>query len=262
VTPKLACQELDQEGRERLSDALGETPETAISVHVLQRGLARAWVAGDVACPAGAIVQPEALPGEPMGFGEDVRVLWGLLQQVSGWFCVDVSPSVAAPLGELIQAERGGRVRYYGDVYHVLSPLVRQPVQACPHPSVRLLTLEDIALLEAAPDELRGAGFGSTRALLAEGVVACAVSGGQVVTIAHTSAISARYADIGVCTAPEWRGRGLATAAARLVAERVQARSLTPVWSAGEDNWASLRVAQKVGFTEVSRRTYVILEQA
>jgi GNAT superfamily N-acetyltransferase len=252
------CRELDQQGREQLADALGESPETVISVHGLRRGLARAWVVGDVASPAAAIVQSGALPGEPVGFGEDARAVWGLLQQVPGWFCVDVSPSLAAPLGELIQAERGERVRYYGDVYFTLS----QPAQVYRHPAVRLLTLEDTGLLGAAPEELRGAGFGSTRALLAEGVVACAVIGGQVVAIAHTSAISARYADIGVVTAPEWRGRGLATAAAALVAERVQLRGLTPVWSAGEDNWASLRVAEKVGYAEVSRRAYVIVERS
>jgi len=32
-----------------------------------------------------------------------------------------------------------------------------------------------------------------------------------------------------------------------------------PVWSTGEDNVASLRVARKLGFEEVGRRTYVIL---
>jgi len=30
----------------------------------------------------------------------------------------------------------------------------------------------------------------------------------------------------------------------------------------GEDNWASLRVAEKLGFVEVSRRTYVILDRS
>ena len=67
---------------------------------------------------------------------------------------------------------------------------------------------------------------------------------------------SERHADIGAATLEAWRGRGLATAAAALVARRVQEAGQTPVWSAGEDNAASLRVAQKIGFTAVSRRTY------
>ncbi|MGI8859675.1 MAG: GNAT family N-acetyltransferase, partial [Rubrobacteraceae bacterium] len=47
-----------------------------------------------------------------------------------------------------------------------------------------------------------------------------------------------------------WRGRGLATAAASLVVGRVQRSDRVPVWSAGEDNYASLQVARKLGFVE------------
>ena len=38
----------------------------------------------------------------------------------------------------------------------------------------------------------------------------------------------------------------------------VNYRGHTPVWSCGEDNMASLQVARKLGFEEVSRLTYVI----
>jgi len=148
-------------------------------------------------------------------------------------------------------------VRYYGDVYHTLT----RPVAHFDHPWVRRLAPADLALLEAAPRQMQGAGFGSLRCLLAEGVVAGAVVEGRVVAIAHTSGHSRRHADIGVFTHPDWRGRGLATAAAALVARQVQAAGQTLVWSAGEDNVASLRVAHKLGFAEVSRRTYVILER-
>ena len=65
------------------------------------------------------------------------------------------------------------------------------------------------------------------------------------------------YADIGVATDEAWRGMGFASAAASIVARRVQERGLTPVWSAGEDNIVSLRVAAKLGFKEVSRRVYL-----
>ena len=37
----------------------------------------------------------------------------------------------------------------------------------------------------------------------------------------------------------------------------IQETGRTPVWSCGEDNIASLKVAQKLGFEEVSRLTYV-----
>jgi predicted GNAT family acetyltransferase len=93
---------------------------------------------------------------------------------------------------------------------------------------------------------------------LEEGFVACAIVDDEIVAIAHTSARTDKYADIGVFTSEEWRRRGFVTAAASIVAKCIQDAGLTPTWSAGEDNFASLRVAQKLGFIEASRRTYVI----
>jgi predicted GNAT family acetyltransferase len=95
--------------------------------------------------------------------------------------------------------------------------------------------------------------------LLTHGIAACAIVAGQIVSFAHTYARSERHADIGVATVEAWRGRGFGTAAASLVARRVQEAGQTPVWSTGEDNAASLRVARKIGFTQVSRRTYLVL---
>jgi predicted GNAT family acetyltransferase len=118
----------------------------------------------------------------------------------------------------------------------------------------------DLPLLDAAPREIQGAGFGGTRALLEEGVVAGAIVDGALVAIAHASALTPRHADIGVATLDVWRGRGFASAAAALVAQQVQATGRTPVWSTGEDNVASQRVAEKLGFVEVGRRVYVIVE--
>jgi predicted GNAT family acetyltransferase len=63
-----------------------------------------------------------------------------------------------------------------------------------------------------------------------------------------------------VYTREEFRNRGLATATAALVARRVQQAGQTPVWSAGEHNVASLRVARTLHFVQVSRRTYVVPE--
>ncbi len=96
--------------------------------------------------------------------------------------------------------------------------------------------------------------------MLTQGIVAGAVVEGRLVGIAHTSAITDRHADIGVSTLEPFRGRGFATAAASMVARRVQDTGRIQVWSAGEGNAASLRVAAKVGFAEVSRRVYINTE--
>jgi predicted GNAT family acetyltransferase len=81
---------------------------------------------------------------------------------------------------------------------------------------------------------------------------------GDLVAIAFTHARFARHADVAVDTSKEWRGRGFATATASLVVQRLQETGQRPVWSSGEGNLASLRVAQKLGFTPITRRTYVI----
>ena len=57
-------------------------------------------------------------------------------------------------------------------------------------------------------------------------------------------------------------GKGFASSAASIVVRRIQERGRTPVWSAGEGNAASLRVAAKLGFVEVSRRVYLNLRPA
>ena len=163
----------------------------------------------------------------------------------------------AAGLGETIQAKTGTEVRYYGDVYHTLSrPVVRFEDEA-----VRQMTLDDLELLESSPKELRSSAFANARDLLSEGFVACAIVSGSIVATALTSARTDLYGEVGVFTKEEWRRRGFSTAAASIVAQRIQEAGQTAVWSAGEDNAASLRVAEKLGFNEVSRRTYVIKDK-
>ena len=241
---------------QRLADILGDTPETVISVHLLRRGLCRAYVAGSLSQFEGVIIQALHLPSEPTGFGENAAVLWALLQDIDGWDCVNVTPTCAPDLGALIQTQTRTPVRYYGDIYHIL----QQPVLPFHHPAVRQLILNDLGLLEAAPAEIRGNAFGSTRTLLAEGIAAAAIIENRVVAIAHTAALSQQHADIGVSTLAEWRGHGFASAAASIVAHEVQKAGQIPVWSTGEDNYASLRVAQKLSFTKVAERTYIIVD--
>jgi GNAT acetyltransferase len=150
----------------------------------------------------------------------------------------------------------GVRVRYLDDIYcHLLQPA--PPVRS---EAVQRLTLADLPLLEAAPPEMRIGGFGSLAALLTDGIVAGALVDGQIVTIARTSARSEKHGDIAVATLEGWRNHGFATAAASLVTQELQAAGQIPVWSAGAHNAASLRVAEKLRFTEVARRRYVILD--
>lgn len=245
---------LDRERCLELAAALGDTPETVISVYQLNAGLSRAYVAGSTSRFHAVVVQNSDLPAEPVGFGEDAKAIWEILRDVEGWKCVTVSLKCAPVLGRIIEEETGRAVRYYGDVYHVL----KRPAPRIPHPAVRRLEPSDVALVKAAEPELRVTGMGSPEAMLTKGLAAGAIIDGRLVANAHTSARSTLHADIGVYTVESFRGRGLATAAAALVARLIQEAGQTPVWSCGEGNRPSLAIAKRLGFEEVSRRTYVI----
>ena len=65
-----------QAERDGLADALGDTPETAIPTHLLRRGLADGYVAGDLSCPEAAIVQSHTLRSEPWCLGKVRPPCW------------------------------------------------------------------------------------------------------------------------------------------------------------------------------------------
>jgi GNAT superfamily N-acetyltransferase len=143
------------------------------------------------------------------------------------------------------------------DVYLILEG----PPMRYDHPWVRRLVEDDADLLDRAPEPLRPLGYSSTLAALSGGIVAGAVTGGNLLGIVSMASSSETYANLAAHTLEPWRGQGIGTAATFLVAREAQLRGLDPVWSAGEDNPGSLRVAQKLGFREIGRRTYVVVPE-
>ena len=237
-----------------LSDVLSDTPMTVIPTARLKHAECDAYVGGTLPDITAALIFDPFCPDEPCGFGTDADALWQLLKVTDGWSCINVDTSCATSLGALIEADRDTPIRYYGDVYHALL----KPVHCYPNEVVRLLTPEDVTRLAKAPAEVQGNGYKTHAAMITDGIAAGAVVDNNIIAIAHTYAENNLHTDIGVSTIETWREKGFATAAAALVAQEIQARGKVPVWSCGEDNIASLRVAQKLGFTEVGRRTYVI----
>lgn len=244
---------LDPGDFDTLADSLGDSPETVICVHNLRRRQCKAFAVCAGRGHDGAIVQIDSLPTEPTAYGGDAALLWDILRQLEGWDCINVNEDVAQPLAHIMENRLGKTVKALAEVYYEL----RGPVVDFRHHDARELIPDDLALLESAPREVRGSGFGTSLALLEEGVVVCGLVSDRVVAIGHTSAISGGYADIGVYTSGESRRRGFATACASMVAGRVQAMGLTPVWSTAEYNTASSKVALKLGFEPVSRRIYL-----
>jgi len=247
--------ELDREGCAVLAGALGDTPETVMSVHRLRRGICRAFAAGTPERPAAAIVQSHHVPTEPAAFGDDPEQIWSLLREIDGWLSVHVALAMGAPLARLMAAATGQPRSLLEEIYYVLS----RPVASWENPAVRRLTLADLPLMEAsaAALEMTHWRYESAAALVTESFAAGAVIDDRLVAIAFASARATRHAEVGVVTAAPWRGRGLSTAAASLVCADIERAGQIPVWSTSAENFASQRVGAKLGFVEVSRRVYV-----
>jgi RimJ/RimL family protein N-acetyltransferase len=247
-----------EEKRGLLLAMLVENPETVISIHVLARGDCNVYMSGDQHPGSVAVLQPKELPSEPAGFGSDANALWQELTQAKGWQCILVDKEIARPLGEIISSQLKTSVSFLDDIYHI----PRGQVLPFENESVRWLMLDDLAVLETLPHEAQPIGFwGDLRTSLTKGLVAGAIVEGKVVATSFVAARGEQHVDIGVYVLENYRRRGLATAVASLVARSVQSDGLVPVWSCGSHNLPSLKLAQKLGFVEVSKRTYVIIEK-
>ncbi len=268
---------LDEAGRLTLADALGDTPQTAMSTHRLRRHLARAAVAGPVERPTAAIVQAHALLAEPAGFGDNPATIWNLLRAFDGWTSVHVAVPVGPPLAALIAAETGRAYRLEAEMYFQERPAhpasgpesgsgsgesdlgtLTNPARMAV-PDVRRLTEADVPLMEEANAALTMTGwrFGSAAAQIADGYAAGAIVDGTLVAVAFTASRSPRYGEVGIHTLAPYRGRGYAAAAAALVAADLHRVGLTVIWSTSTENLPSRRIAAKLGLVEVSRRVYL-----
>lgn len=219
------------------------------------RGLAKAWLRGTLPQFDAAVLEVPWLPSEPIALGTDPEQIWYILRRIPGWYCVNLSRDLAGPVQRILARELGATVRIYGDVYYILdrTPIPHQ------HSAVRRLTEDDVDLVDRAPVALHTAGYSSTLAALTGGVAAGGIAEGKLVSLVSMSTSSELYADVGGHTLEPWRNQGMGSAATYLVAREIQSRGFTPVWSTGEDNDRSQRVAQKVGFREFGREAYVVV---
>lgn len=91
--------------------------------------------------------------------------------------------------------------------------------------------------------------WGGPAGLAASGCAWGAFEKDRLVAVACTFYVGERYEDIGVVTEPEFRGKGLSVACAGALCEDIQARGRRPSWTTSPDNTASIRVAEKLGFS-------------
>lgn len=231
-----------------LAAAIGESPETVISHHLLTSRACDAWFVGDVRQPRALIIQGHGFRNEPIIHGNHADDVARIIPYVEDWETFSTPLYLVSELERVVtQARHTTSLRTITDVYHALDAPI---VSDFGHADVRLLTDDDLALTITIDELQQDSAY--------KPIVAAAVIEGELVSLAHTFAWSPMYVDIGVTTHEQYRTRGMATAAAAIVATEVQKRGKIPVWSTGADNLPSMRIAQKLGFRETSRRLYLI----
>jgi hypothetical protein len=237
-----------------LAAALVEGPTTVAVVHGLRTRAAQAWVTGGRPRFGAAVVELGLSPGDLQGFGEPAQLV-GLIDRLGQWRSIEVAAGQAGVLSQLLQ-QRGHRLWTEIDLIHVPST----PPPTLAHPLVQLLDDGDLPAVESTPELFPDYQLPFFGAAVKDRRVAGAMAGGRLVGYAASLAAGESFADLGVHVQASWRGRGIATAAASLVAAVLGSQGLVPVWSTGEHNRPARRVADKLGLAEVTRR--VILHHA
>ena len=238
-----------------LADAIDDTPTTLDVFDCLKQGMCRAYVYGNLPHITAYLVI-DTVYDDAFCFSTDVNAMWHLLEAQQGLegLIINTDPTDAETLGQRISAKTGGPVSYSVVIHQALL----KPVRSYPNEAIRLLTSTDEALLANAPEGIQENSFLTPQKILSTGPVAGAIVDDNIVSIARTYAQTDLHGGISIFTLEEWQGKGYATSAASLVAEALQATGKVPVWYCGEENGASLRTAEKLGFVEVSRRIDIV----
>ncbi|MFM9105124.1 MAG: GNAT family N-acetyltransferase [Chloroflexota bacterium] len=241
--------ELDAVGRAALAALLPDTPENVISRSLLHAGRCRAWRENDA-----LLIESDATaPGEPHLIGSDPAALLALLRARPDWRAANLDPRAAAAVAEGVAAD-GITVRPGGDLYFVAG----EPPEAPPGHVARLLRGADrAALAERLP------AFAAIDPALGQpwNIGAASFAGSEIVSLAAVTAQTPKFANVSIATLPEWRDQGHGVAAAAVLVSAVVRARRRALWSCGETNAASLRIARSLGFTEAARRVYLVRER-
>lgn len=95
-----------------------------------------------------------------------------------------------------------------------------------------------------------GFSWDSSEAFLNNGFGYCLVAESTILSTSFSAFVSNNKIDIGIETAPEYRGRGYGRIIAAVMVERCLGKGLEPVWCCRQDNVNSFSLAKKLGFED------------
>jgi RimJ/RimL family protein N-acetyltransferase len=111
---------------------------------------------------------------------------------------------------------------------------------------------------ELAAGQQLEAFWGSLDAFLARGIGVAVTRDGEIVSRCHSFMVGAGRAEISIETLEPHRRHGFATLAACAFIERCLAAGLEPAWSNWDDNDASRRLAERLGFVHLGQAPALI----
>ena len=255
-TPVEGLEQLTPSEGFALAATLPVTPYFVIPYAGLRRGLDRAFVSGSHTNPEAVILQHRSDPAEPEYLGRNIEAGWSLLSRIPGWVCLNGLAEDMHRFAEIFTRHLRLPFHRVGDLFSTLENSPRPH----PNPAVRLLGPSDIPLLGRFGANVWGNSYRTFEEMLTEGAVAGGFVEGRLISVSILSAQNGRYADVGVHTLEPYRRRGLSSAAAALVAGEAQVRGFVPIWSTGSDNFASRRVAAKLGFLPYGQCEYLVFD--
>lgn len=232
-----------------------DLPENVHTRYFLIKKLCEVYIIGNILNPKAIVIRPEFDSSELFGY-KDPKAICEIIQSIEEWNSILVNNNVSKELGNFLSKTKN--IKYEKEIYFTL----KQPIINLPTNNTQLLTSNDLPLLKNIHSQLQNAGVTSSyQEMLSNGMIAGTVIHNQLVSIAYATHVTEKYADVGIFTIPEYRNKGYSILVTTFLIQKLQAKNLIPVWSTDENNSASLKVAQKLGFTEIYTKTYINFEK-
>jgi hypothetical protein len=248
---------LNENDNKKLAEVLSVDPCNNLAVYCLQHNKARAYTLGEPINPDAAIVEINYYPKEPSGYAKDVYALDSLLSDVNGWQCVLLEEDMAQSLFSRY-CDKG---RTSTKLYKSKNYLLNTTCNVYNDDRVRLLNIYDSALIRNIELSIEPRGSQDINECLDLDYIAAAILNEKIVSFCQLDGLTESYADCYLETIPECRNQGLAKACASLIVSKIQQLGRTPIWDTGHDNWASIAIAKKLGFSPLKDRAYLILDE-
>lgn len=100
--------------------------------------------------------------------------------------------------------------------------------------------------------------WGSAMDFVKYGKGFCLMEGNEIACAAFTAFAGNGQADIGIETAPAYRGKGLALVTASAMAAYILQQGMEPVWGCVQTNDASRRTAERLGFRQAAAHPFYV----